>query len=111
MNVPQWNDDAVAERFVSVPSAAPIGVGERGVLELPPGSVAMRTFRKASKLVETQFLLRRPDASWDAYTYAWSADQKDAALVTKDVTLALPNSVQHAIRPAECVGATTRRAT
>ncbi len=104
VNVAQWNDDAVAERFVSVPATAPIGVGERGVLELPPGSVAMRTLRKASKLVETQLLLRRPDASWDAYTYAWSADQKDAALVTQDVTLALPNNLQHAVRPAECVG-------
>lgn len=104
VNVPQWNDGAVADRFVSVPPGTTIGVGDRGVLELPPGSVAIRTLRKESKLVETQMLLRRPDASWSAYTYAWAADQKDAVLVDKPTTVALPNGAKHLVKPAECVG-------
>jgi glucose/arabinose dehydrogenase len=111
VNVPQWNDGAVADRYLSVPAGTTIAVGERGVLDLPPGSVAMRTFKKESKLVETQLLLHRPDASWDAYTYAWSSDQKDAQLVTKETTIALPNAATHTVKPAECTGCHTGHVT
>ena len=103
VNVPQWMDGAVAERFLSVPAAAVVGVHPGGVLELPPGSVAMRTLRKESKLVETQLLLRRPDASWSAYTYAWSADQKDALLAERPTTIALGGGKVHDVRPQECL--------
>jgi glucose/arabinose dehydrogenase len=104
VNVPQWSDGAVAERYLSVPGDAPIGVGPGGRLDLPNGSVAMRALRREGKLVETQLLLRRPDGSTSTYDYVWSADQKDALLVTAPVAVALPSGKTHDVRPQDCAG-------
>ncbi len=102
VNVPQWVDGAVADRYLSVPADAQLVVGAGGRLALPAGSVAIRTLRKENKRVETQLLLRRPDGSWSAYAYAWSADQKDAVLATAATTVKLPSGAAHEVRPAEC---------
>ena len=104
INVPQWMDGAVADRFLSVPADQNIEVNAQGRLLLPPGSVAVRTLRKDSTLVETQLLLRRPDSSWSAYTYAWSAEQTDATLASVRTDIGLPTGRAHQIRPKECVG-------
>ena len=102
VNAPQWMDGAVAERFLSVPATANIVVQPGARFELPVGSVAMRTLQREGRRVETQFLLRRPDASWSAYTYAWSADQKDAVLATANVSIGLPSGAVHEVRPQDC---------
>jgi glucose/arabinose dehydrogenase len=103
VNVPQWIDGATAERFLSVPADAPVGLKDHARLSLPPGSVAMRTLRAEGRVLETQFLRRRPDASWVAYTYAWSDDQKDASLATSPVSIRLPSGREHVVAPADCV--------
>jgi glucose/arabinose dehydrogenase len=104
VNVPQWMDGAVGERYLSVPAEAQLALLPGAALDAPVGSIAMRTLRREGKRVETQLLVHRPDASWDAYTYAWSADQKDAVLATKPVSIALPSGKTHEVRPGECVG-------
>ncbi|MBX3191164.1 MAG: PQQ-dependent sugar dehydrogenase [Labilithrix sp.] len=89
VNVPQWADGALAERYLSIPGDAKIGVLPDGRLELPAGSVAMKLVRAEGRPVETQLLLRRPDGAWEAYAYAWDDDGRDATLVggSKDVKL------------------------
>jgi hypothetical protein len=103
LNVPQWLDGATADRFLAVPGDAPLGVLEHGRLALPPRSVAMRTLRAEGRLLETQMLMKRPDATWAAYTYAWSPDQKDALLATAPVAITLPSGRIHQVAPSECV--------
>jgi hypothetical protein len=102
VNVPQWVDGAALDHYLSVPADGQVIVEPGARLTLPTGGVAMRTLRKEGKRVETQLLLRRPDGSWSAYTYAWQADQKDAVLATGPVSIALPSGKTHEVRPAEC---------
>ena len=102
VNVPLWADGAVADRYLSVPADAQLKVEAGGRLVLPAGSVSMRTLRRENRRIETQLLLRRPDGSWSAYAYTWSADQKDAALATAATTVKLPSGATHEVRPAEC---------
>jgi glucose/arabinose dehydrogenase len=103
VNVPQWMDGTTADRFLSIPGDAQVGVKDHARLSLPPRSIAMRTLRAEGRVLETQFLMRRPDASWAAYTYAWSDDQKDAVLATAPVSIKLPSGREHVVAPAECV--------
>jgi hypothetical protein len=103
LNVPQWLDGATANRFLAVPGDAPLAVLEHGRLALPPRSVAMRTLRAEGRLLETQLLMKRPDATWAAYTYAWSSDQKDALLAAAPVAITLPSGRIHQVAPSECV--------
>ncbi len=97
INVPQWVDGATAERNLSIPESTVIRSGPDGRLALPPGSVAMKTLSREGRLVETQLLLQRPDATWSAYAYVWSGDQTDATLVTTSTTVALPSGKQHLV--------------
>lgn len=84
--VPQWLDGRKATRFLSVIGSDKLIVSPSGpAMGLPPGSIAMRTITDQGKNVETQLLVRRPDASWGAYSYVWNADGKDATL-TRDST-------------------------
>ncbi|MBX3191370.1 MAG: PQQ-dependent sugar dehydrogenase [Labilithrix sp.] len=102
VNAPQWLDGSTAQRSISVPADAPIGVLDQGHLELPPRSIAMRTIRAEDKLLETQMLVRRPDGAWGAYTYAWAENQRDATLATEAKSIALPSGRIHHVRPNEC---------
>ena len=104
VNVPQWLDGAEADRFLSVPLDKKIDVRAEGRLELPAGSIAMRTIRAEKKLLETQLLLRRRDGAWATATYVWNADQKDATLLaTGGATVRLPSGRMHVVvDPQKC---------
>ncbi|HSO36753.1 MAG TPA: PQQ-dependent sugar dehydrogenase [Labilithrix sp.] len=80
VNVPQWMDGLLGERFLAVPDGAQLKVKDDARLELPPGSVAVRTLRTQAKPVETQLLVRHGDGTWGAYAYAWDEAGKDATL-------------------------------
>lgn len=104
VNVPQWVDGATAQRYLSIPENALVGVSADGRLALPPGSVAMKTLWAEERRLETQLLLRRPNGTWDAYTYAWRDDQADADLVMNGATTVLPSGRTHVIlASARCV--------
>jgi len=98
VNVGQWVDGATSDRFLSVPAGAQLEVLADGRLVLPPGSIAMRTLAAEGRPRETQLLMRRPDATWSAYTYAWRGD--DAELVTTGAELPLPSGRVHHVAPA-----------
>lgn len=104
VNVAQWVDGAVGERYLAIPREATILAKPDGRLELPPGSVAMRTVRADDRPVETQLLLRRAGGGWGAFTYAWDADGKDATLATTGATVRTPSGRAHlVVDRAACV--------
>lgn len=97
VNVPQWVDGAVADRYLAVPAEAKLLTKPDGRLELPPGSVAMRTVRDGERLLETQLLLRRANGAWGAFTYVWSPDGKDATLATTATTVTTASGRAHRV--------------
>lgn len=80
VNVPQWMDGAVADRFMAIPAGAKLATKADGRFELPPGSVAIRTLRKNGKPTETQLLARRGTGAWASLAYTWNAEGTNAAL-------------------------------
>ena len=97
VNVPQWVDGAIGERFLAIPGDAKLVTKPDGRLELPPGSVALRTLREDSRPIETQLLLRRADGAWGAFTYVWNAEGTDATLATGATTVRTRSGREHRI--------------
>ncbi len=87
INAAQWNDGAIAERFVAVPGQQPVK-WENDKKVWPKDSVLVRTFSlelepgkpSTRKRVETQ-LLHFDGRWWNGYTYQWNDEQTDADLV------------------------------
>lgn len=78
--VPEYRDGLSPKRYLSVPAAAKIAVKDGGVLELPPGSVAIKTFEKEGKPYEVQMLRRADDGKWKAYDFFFTTSGVDALL-------------------------------
>ncbi len=81
VNAPLWSDGAQKERFIGVPDGTSMSVGPEGVLEAPPGTVAVKTFMVGGRLVETRLFMRHPDGVWAGYTYEWNDAGTDAVLL------------------------------
>lgn len=86
---PLWSDGADKQRSLFVPEGKKIGVGPDGDFDVPPGSVAVKTFTIAGKKIETRLFVRYDDGGWAGYSYEWNDDESDATLLasgkTKDV--------------------------
>ncbi len=89
VNSPLWSDGATKDRWVYVPANAKIGVRSDGDFDLPRGSVAVKTFSRGGKKIETRLFARYEDDSWAGYSYEWNDEQSDAVLLragkTKDL--------------------------
>ncbi len=81
VNAPLWSDGAAKERFLALPNGKQIHIEANGDWTLPIGSVLIKTFRVAGKLVETRFMVRHTDGDWSGYTYEWNDEQTDARLL------------------------------
>ncbi|MGE3314487.1 MAG: PQQ-dependent sugar dehydrogenase, partial [Planctomycetaceae bacterium] len=85
INAEPWEDGALAERHVALPGESRIKPVEP-VWQFPKDTVLAKTLslnsgeNSAKRRVETQ-LLHYTGTEWKAYTYAWNAEQTDAALV------------------------------
>jgi uncharacterized repeat protein (TIGR03806 family) len=87
VNAEQWSDGATSERFFAIPDGTTIGVtAPDGDLELPTGSVVMKTLARGRRRIETQLLVRHDDGEWAGYTYEWLDDQSDARLLPSSKT-------------------------
>jgi len=86
VNAPFWSDGAQKQRWLALPDGAWIHVNGEGHLELPIGSVVLKTFSLAGKLVETRVLVRHDDGEWAGYSYEWSEAQDDATLLASSKT-------------------------
>jgi uncharacterized repeat protein (TIGR03806 family) len=95
-----WSDGAEKERFLALPEGQTItfkdcaqvpaacaetaagGTPEDdGHLDLPVGSVLVKTFTLAGRRIETRLLVRFSQSSWRGYSYEWRADQSDAEVL------------------------------
>ena len=79
-----WSDGAIKQRWLTVPGGASASWSDDGHLDLPPGSVLLKTFdlqAPGAPRVETRLLARHADGRWAGYTYAWDDAQEDATLV------------------------------
>jgi uncharacterized repeat protein (TIGR03806 family) len=102
VNSPLWSDGADKQRFLALPDGAVIHVkdcrrepatcaskqdggtpDDDGHWELPVGTVLVKTFLFAGKLVETRLFVRFADR-WTGYSYQWDDAQTDAAIVGTD---------------------------
>ncbi|WP_426751510.1 PQQ-dependent sugar dehydrogenase [Myxococcus sp. Y35] len=81
VNAPLWSDGAQKERFIGVPDGTSMTVGPEGVLDAPPGTVAVKTFALGGRLVETRLFMRHPDGVWAGYSYEWNDAGTDAVLL------------------------------
>ncbi len=81
LNSPLWSDGADKERFVSIPNGKKIMVEVDGDLDLPTGTVAVKTFLLGGKRIETRFLVRHSDGGWEGFTYEWNPAGTQANLL------------------------------
>ena len=85
---PLFSDYTKKKRFVYVPDGNKAKYKEKSVYQFPNGSALIKTFyflederRPGSKitLLETRVLLKKDDG-WDAGSYVWNEEKKDAVL-------------------------------
>ncbi len=81
VNLPFWSGDGRKNRWLALPDDRTIEVRDDGDFDLPVGTVAMKSFRIAGRLVETRLFMHHPDGVWAGYSYVWDQDQRDARLL------------------------------
>jgi uncharacterized repeat protein (TIGR03806 family) len=88
INTPLFSDYAEKHRFFYLPPGAQATYRTEGALELPVGSVLVKTFSYfhdrrnpalGERIVETRILMHRPEG-WVGYPYVWNDDLGDARL-------------------------------
>ncbi|HVH46504.1 MAG TPA: PQQ-dependent sugar dehydrogenase [Labilithrix sp.] len=89
VNAALWSDGADKERFLAVPDGQTITAKPDGDLDLPVGSVLVKTFSFGGKRVETRLFVRHEDGDWGGYSYEWDDAQKDATLLYSGKTKTL----------------------
>lgn len=89
VNSPLWSDGAAKDRWLFVPDGKKIDVLPDGDFDVPPGSVAVKTFSLGGKRIETRLFVRYEDGGWAGHSYEWNDEQTDAVLLadgkTKDL--------------------------
>jgi uncharacterized repeat protein (TIGR03806 family) len=81
VRAPLWSDGAAKERFLALPDGGRIAIGPDGDLDLPAGSVLVKTFLLDGAAIETRLFVRHGDGAWAGYSYEWARDGADARLV------------------------------
>ncbi len=88
INTPLFSDYAEKHRFFYLPPGAQVTYTSEGTLELPVGSVLVKTFSfprdrrdpgQGAQVVETRILMHRPEG-WVGYPYVWNGDLSEARL-------------------------------
>jgi glucose/arabinose dehydrogenase len=82
INVPFHSDGAAKERWIALPNQLAISATAEYRLELPLGSVVMKTFTRGGKRLETRLLMRTQYLGrYVGYSYRWNDDESDAVLL------------------------------
>ncbi len=88
LQVPLFTDYAEKYRFVYLPAGQSAAFDTTEVFNFPIGSVLVKTFAYPAdlrspendvRLLETRLLIHQQDG-WNAWTYVWDDEQKDAVL-------------------------------
>jgi len=81
INAPFWSDGAAKDRHIGIPNGTAISIDAEDDWEFPPGTVLVKNFSLAGRLVETRHLMRHPDGVWAGYTYEWNVAETEATRV------------------------------
>lgn len=97
LNTPLYSDGAIKHRYVWMPEGRAASWQAVGVLDLPVGTVLVKTFAMpvgtdggggvGERYLETRLLVHGPDG-WTALPYIWNADGTEATLTPQGATLA-----------------------
>ncbi|MEO6410042.1 MAG: hypothetical protein ABIO45_14990 [Burkholderiaceae bacterium] len=87
---PLWSDGADKRRWLSMPEGAFIDARNPDEWEFPPGIRLWKEFAHDGRRVETRYIARRGDGSWQFAAYVWNADGSDAVLAPDRGIAALP---------------------
>ena len=79
---PLWSDGATKRRWISLPPGAAIDGSDPEAWIFPVGTRFWKEFSFNGERVETRYLERRADGQWLYAAYAWSADGREAQLVS-----------------------------
>jgi hypothetical protein len=78
---PLWSDGAEKQRGIVLPRDTQARVMPDGDLKFPVGTVAIKTFSRNGKKIETRLFVQHALEDWVGYSYAWNAAGTDADLV------------------------------
>lgn len=81
VNAAFWSDGAVKQRWMALPNGTAATVQADGDWTLPSGTVLVKNFRVADRLIETRLLKRHNDGNWSGATYEWNTAQTEATLL------------------------------
>jgi uncharacterized repeat protein (TIGR03806 family) len=110
LNVALWSDRAEKERHLALPDGATMHVLADGDIELPIGTVLMKTFYLLETRIETRLFMRHDDGFWAGYSYAWNDDGTDAVLLPGAGTRLLADQRWYFPSRRECLACHTEAA-
>jgi hypothetical protein len=81
---PLWSDGAIKDRYIWLPPNSYIDTTNLDRWAFPVGTKMWKLFTSEGTRIETRLLVKTREgtgfASWDAYVYLWSQDQRTATL-------------------------------
>ena len=104
VNMPLWSDGADKRRFFALPPGGRITVGNHGFFDLPPGSVAYKSFSLAGQPIEVRLLVHHRSGEWAGYSYMVRDDGSDADLVPETTEKQIGNQTWTYPGRSQCFG-------
>jgi uncharacterized repeat protein (TIGR03806 family) len=97
VRVPLWSDGAEKRRFVALPDGAAIGFAVTGPWSFPDGTIFVKEFLHPGSLraMETRFLVKRTNASWEGYSFMWNRAGTEAYLLDGSEIADWPDGTTH----------------
>ena len=77
INVSFWSDGAAKDRYFAVPDSQVVDNGRDTNWQLPPGSVALKSFWLNGHPIEMRLLVHHSNGQWAGYTYEWDDKESD----------------------------------
>ncbi len=81
---PLWSDGATKRRWISLPRASFIDATRPDAWVFPRGTRLWKEFSLGRRRVETRYIERLANGSWQYATYVWNEDESDAVLAPVD---------------------------
>ncbi len=103
VNVPLWSDGASKQRWLALPPDTTVHIGPDGDWDFPIGTVLVKAFAFAGRLIETRLLVRHDDGGWAGYTYEWNEAQTEATLLAGGKTRMLAGQIYTIPSRAQCL--------
>jgi hypothetical protein len=80
---PLWTDGAAKRRWISLPPGTAIDGSDPDAWVFPVGTRLWKEFSFYGRRIETRYIERQSDGQWLYAAYAWSADGREAHLVSE----------------------------